>query len=426
MQYFSVAADAFGILLCLIACLILTVSRIPERKTKIYFYHIFSSLTLALTSNMVGLIFKGQVSGGIHTVLCVSNFCEYFFGYILTFVLSQYFLYIIGGTEGSLLRWRSAFVGVLAVSVLLLVVSQFNGMYYYIDADSLYHRGALFWVSQMFAFLALVLSALLIFTYRKKLSRKEFAAFFSYIAFPSLALILQIFIYGLYLMLLFSTLSAVIMLLIIISDQADKYMAREADLADMRCDIMLSQIQPHFLYNSLTAICRLCDIDPKLAKSSLQDFTKYLRGNLDSLKQKRCVTFSEELRHTKAYLSLEKMRYGDALGIVYDINTPEFFIPPLTVEPLVENAVSHGLSGLPDGGQVTISSEESGDCFIIRVTDNGVGYDTSKPPGGERSHIGIASVRSRLGMMCGGTLEISSMPGQGTTAVIKIPKGEST
>lgn len=427
LQMFSLFADMFGILLSVIACLALLVSKIPEKKTKAYFYAIFSSLTLALISNMIGLLLKGHTTAGSHTLLCISNFCEYFFGYVLTFVLSQYFLYVIGSIEKSKLRkWYFAFASLFSVSVLLLTVSQFNGMYYTIDSNGFYHRGPLFWLSQVFAVISLVLNAELIIVHRNNLSRKEYGAFISYIAFPALAIILQMFFYGLYLMLLFSTLSAVIMLLIIISDQADKYITKEAELADMRCDIMLSQIQPHFLYNSLTSICRLCDVDPKLAKESLQNFTKYLRGNLDSLKQKKSVTFSEELRHTQAYLSLEKIRYGDALEIVYDIHASEFFLPPLTVEPLVENAVSHGLSDLPDGGRITVSTTEHNDCFEIKVIDNGIGFDPSKPADTERSHIGIPSVRSRLLMMCKGTLDIISSPGAGTTAIIRIPKGDNT
>ena len=98
-------------------------------------------------------------------------------------------------------------------------------------------------------------------------------------------------------------------------------------------------------------------------------------------------------------------------------------MPPLTVQPLVENAVNHGISDLPEGGCVTVSAWEEAEHYEVRVSDNGVGFDPTAQPADGRSHIGISNVRSRLSLMCHGTLEILSAPGRGTTAVIRIPKG---
>ena len=127
----------------------------------------------------------------------------------------------------------------------------------------------------------------------------------------------------------------------------------------------------------------------------------------------------------QAYLSLEKIRYDDYLDVKYDIESTGFFIPPLTVQPLVENAVNHGISDLPNGGCVTVSTREEADCYEVRVSDNGIGFDPNIQPSDGLSHIGISNVRSRLNIMCQGTLDIVSTPGNGTTAVIKIPKGET-
>ena len=104
----------------------------------------------------------------------------------------------------------------------------------------------------------------------------------------------------------------------------------------------------------------------------------------------------------------------------------EFFLPPLTVQPLVENAVNYGISDLPEGGIVTISTEENDGFYEIRVSDNGVGFDPETVPEDGRSHLGIMNVRSRLNIMCHGTLEIQSSRGNGTVAIIRIPKGDAT
>ncbi len=137
------------------------------------------------------------------------------------------------------------------------------------------------------------------------------------------------------------------------------------------------------------------------------------------------ISFSNELKHIQAYLALEKIRYDDELEIVYHVPVTGFFVPPLTVQQLVENAVNHGVSDLPGGGRVTISTEEKSDCYEIRVSDNGVGFDPQAVAEDERSHVGISNVRSRLAVMCQGTLEIFSSPDEGTTAIIKIPKGDN-
>lgn len=197
---------------------------------------------------------------------------------------------------------------------------------------------------------------------------------------------------------------------------------QEAAMAESKVSIMLSQIQPHFLYNSLTSIYYLCAKDSEAARRAIKDFADYLRGNMDSLKQKTPVPFETELRHVEVYLSLEKMRFDEELQIKYDIQTKDFSIPSLTVQPLVENAVKYGVGKSPDGGTVNISTRENKDCYEVIVTDNGVGYDPDKTQDDGRTHIGIDNVRSRLWGMSHATLDIVSVEGEGTTATIRIPK----
>jgi len=195
----------------------------------------------------------------------------------------------------------------------------------------------------------------------------------------------------------------------------------ENELIQNQISIMLSQIQPHFLYNSLTAIRELCLIDPKKAYETVDEFSTYLRGNLDSLSIKKPIPFEKELSHVKTYLSLEKKRFGDNLNIVYDINAFYFTIPALTLQPIVENAVRHGVTKREDGGTVTISTDETETVAIITVKDDGVGFDINRHKD-KNLRVGIENVRSRLIALCGGSLQIDSKPGIGTTAVITIQK----
>lgn len=205
-------------------------------------------------------------------------------------------------------------------------------------------------------------------------------------------------------------------------EQERKMKEQEAELATSRISIMLSQIQPHFLYNSLNTIYHLCEKNPAAARKAISDFSDYLRGNLDSLKRVAPIGFEKELEHVKIYLSLEKMRFDEELEIVYDIETTTFLIPALTVQPLVENAVKHGLFKAEKGGTLTISTRETKDSYEVIVTDDGVGYDVNEVEEDGRTHVGIENVRRRLWEMSRATLEIFSEKGCGTRAVIKLPK----
>jgi sensor histidine kinase YesM len=194
----------------------------------------------------------------------------------------------------------------------------------------------------------------------------------------------------------------------------------ENELVQNQIAIMLSQIQPHFLYNALGSIKALYKIDPKTAEDTLVDFSNYLRGNMDSLMLKEPITFARELQHVKTYLAIEKKRFEDDLSVVFDINTEDFMLPALTLQPIVENAVRHGIQKKDDGGTVTIKTEKTDNAVIITVIDDGIGFDIEQVQNDERSHIGIENVRNRL-KANGGSLEIQSNPCTGTTATIMIP-----
>lgn len=194
------------------------------------------------------------------------------------------------------------------------------------------------------------------------------------------------------------------------------------ELENSRITVMLSQIQPHFLYNSLTSVMDLCDRDPKQAKAAIADFAGYLRGNLSSLKSENLISFGTELEHIEKYLRLEKLRFQDELEVVYDIQTREFMLPALSVQPLVENAVKHGVGQKIGGGTVTISTSETEEDYIICVTDDGVGFTEGEYVDDGGTHIGIENIKQRLDMIINARVEIESKKGEGTKACVLIPK----
>lgn len=195
----------------------------------------------------------------------------------------------------------------------------------------------------------------------------------------------------------------------------------EKTITENRVRVMMSEIQPHFLYNALSVIKGLTMIDTDKAGEAIDNFALYLRGNMDSISEPGLTPFSKELEHTKEYLFLEQLRFGSRLHIKYDLETEAFIIPPLTLQPLVENAVRYGVTKKEEGGTVTISVRKHDESVMVIIEDDGAGFSIDEKRQTVREHSGIYNVRERLRMQCGGDLIISSTPGKGTKAVIMIP-----
>ena len=198
----------------------------------------------------------------------------------------------------------------------------------------------------------------------------------------------------------------------------------EKELEDSRIAVMLSQIKPHFLYNVLNTIYHLYRKEPDTAQEAVSSFAEYLRCNMLSIEKNEPVPFSEEYQHIQTYLSLEQIRFRGKLDIVYDVDVTDFKVPPLTVEPLVENAVKHGVTKKRGGGVITISTRRTAEGTQITVKDTGNGFDPDHYMDDGKPHVGIRNVRDRLQRMVGGSLSITSSE-NGTVAVISIPGREA-
>ena len=194
----------------------------------------------------------------------------------------------------------------------------------------------------------------------------------------------------------------------------------EVELENSHTSLMLSQIKPHFIYNVLGTIREFCEEEPKMAAELVQKFSLYLRGNFTEMDNQTPVSVAKEIEHVKHYVDIEMIRFPD-MKIEYDIQNDEFLVPALTIQPLVENAIKHGLMGLETAGSVKVSSYETDRYYEVCVQDDGIGFDESVFDDGKK-HIGIANIRRRIEVMCGGSLVIESVKGQGTTATIRIPK----
>ena len=193
-----------------------------------------------------------------------------------------------------------------------------------------------------------------------------------------------------------------------------------AQLTQSRISTMMSQIRPHFIYNTLGSIEQLCELDPKKAGQLVHNFAKYLRGNFGELDNPRPIQMSQEMEHVYHYISIERVRFPD-MTFTFEMNSVDFCLPALTVQPIVENAIKHGLMKRDKGGRIRVVSYETDTHYCIMVEDDGMGFDTDVLLD-DRAHLGIRNIRERLKAMVDGTVEIESTLGVGTKVLITIPK----
>lgn len=190
-------------------------------------------------------------------------------------------------------------------------------------------------------------------------------------------------------------------------------------MAEQRIKIMMSQIQPHFLFNTLTTIQSLCTSDPELAADTIQKFSVYLRRNIDLLNNDTLIPFEKELEYTRVYSHIEMIRFPN-VKLSYDIQDKDFELPALVVQAMVENAISHGVR-IRKEGLVCVSARRTDGYHEISVRDNGRGFDVDKALNADSTHIGLRNTRERVERICGGTVEITSVPDEGSEIVIRIP-----
>ena len=215
-----------------------------------------------------------------------------------------------------------------------------------------------------------------------------------------------------------SYIQSVLVELLLMSDLVHGYRVQKEELARQRARAAVLQMRPHFIHNTLVSIYYLCTQDPQKAQKVILDFSRYLQSNFTAIVQDGTIPFAEELEHTKAYLAVEQARYEGRLCV--EFNTPDtlFHLPPLTLQPIVENAVMHGLDPEREALQVSVFTENTEIGVRILVEDNGLGY---VPPADDEAQFALDNIRERLKTMCGGTLEIVPREEGGTRVTVFIP-----
>lgn len=390
-----------------------------DRWSRRFFIVFFSVLLFCSVASLVDML----ITPHLHTTTAL-EVLGFFETLSLTMPMPMLTAYLIHCRGESV--WSSGlFRTVLALWLVFFAVlasTPFTNYIYDTTPDRQFQRGPWFPLLLLPLIVIMLLNLAAAVRARRTLSRRYYIGFLIAILPLTAVLAVHVFTDVTVLIDISTVLSAISMLGLILSDQTERYVEKERENAQLRTDIMLSQIQPHFLYNTLGTIGHLYRNDPE-AKAALIKFSDYLRGNMSSLSQTEPLPFTTELEHTKTYLELEQLRFQDKLTVRYDLEPTDFLLPVLTLQPLVENAVRHGVRGNDTGvGTVTVATREYPDHYEISVTDDGPGFDADAEPEGEGTHIGIRNVRDRMHRIVGGDLKIETAPGQGCRATILMPK----
>lgn len=402
---------------------------------------------------MVGI--KYEIEPQLRVGIILTNTLDYLLCYYVSLTFYNYIkrhigdIYARGGmmilkeerygkqqivTEGYVVKEK--WIRVLAVwgivITLAYVVLMNQEWFFYIDENrnAVFHIGA-YLVMYLLTMSTTVSSVVALIKHRKAIGRINFWLMLFYVVPPHLLVIFDLMKDTCITYLMMSL--YIFVLYIYVDVRNDRQLAKnevqiarqEKQLEELSTQIMLSQMQPHFLYNTLTTISSLCYIEGAAkAKRVVDKFSDYFRENLDAMGKERYISFEKELQHIETYLWLEQIRFEGALSVEYDIQVSDFRLPSLAIQPLVENAVKHGIRKKKGGGTVKISTQETESEYQITIEDDGAGYDVNAVQTDGRSHIGIENVRKRLDILCGGSCDINSVLGAGTIVRVHIPKNE--
>lgn len=422
LELWGVAFSAVGI-----ACTLLLVR--TDKSYRNLLVAMFSLELLAAAGDATTIVYAGEVSDFARAMSHLGNFATFAGTFLLQAALSMYLCLRFGEAGGPTYRaWR---VCVCLLAIVMCALAAF-GVFYGFDEDNVYYRKDGYWLSLAFVGGASLVNAALVIVNRSRIGVATLVCLLVYTVAPIIASVVQAFIFGPNLAIVVGVMALVIVFMELQAHSARMLQQRTEELAlakeqaaNDRIAVMVSQIQPHFLFNTLDTIYGLTQEDADAAADAIASFSRYLRTNLASLNQTVPVPVEREMDHVRTYLELERTSDPERVAYSFDVQATGFSVPALSVQTLAENAVRHGIGATAEGGMVKVSTRELPHEFTVTVADDGAGFEVGRASEGEGTHVGIENTRARLAAMCNGSLDVCSKPGAGTCAVIHIPKSSS-
>ena len=402
-----------GIMIVLFGMVTTAASSFSDKATRRFLLLFYTVLALYLASDILSLIAELYVGRSVLTA--AAYFFEMLFSSAILPLLALYITIRCGKTSRSAVMY---IVDIIWIGFLILLVqTQITTSIYYISVDNVFHRGPLYPVLMLPPALMMLVIFISLLLRRNQLTRKQFYGFLSYVIIPAIAMILHMKDFGYDFIALGITLAAGIMMVILLTDQADQAARQQHKIADQQASLMVLQMRPHFIYNTMMSIYYLVTEDPERAQNVILDFSTYLRKNFTAISREEPIPFEEELEHTRAYLAVEQVRFEDELYVEYDTPYTDFELPPLTLQPLVENSVKHGIDPELDPLTIYISTRKTGTGYDVIVADTGPGFGSSDSTAGNR--VALSNLRERLARY-GNSLSVSDREGGGSVVTLHI------
>ena len=413
------AAAISGLLLAILGLFLNLITPYAEGWNRKFYKVFFPILIAYIASDIVEQISFYFLGEDFWILTKTGIFLESFFSSLLVLLLTVQILHYAGEPVKKNLLFRLEAI-ILGIYLALLIVTQFTDKIYIVTEENVYSRGPLYFLLLIPPALMTIINIIYIILKRDTLSRSQIKAFLLFLLIPFGCILIQMFSYGLLMIVIGTSVASLFMFGYLMTDVAAEQIRQKEENAILKTETAVLQMRPHFIYNTMTSIYYLCEQDPLKAQKVTLDFTTYLRKNFNAIATQDMIPFDEELIHTKAYLAVEQVRFEDTL--IVNFNTPhtEFCLPPLTLQPIVENSVKYGVD--PEESvplNITITTRKTEDGSIITIEDTGPGIDDAG--NNDQPHTAIRNIRKRLELMCHGTLMIQNRHSGGTEAIIFIP-----
>lgn len=428
MQHLQVVIEFHGIIFSIVAAIYLLGKRYQRREVVKSLQMVILVCIFMMWCDIHAIIYHGVTTDIGWKMTFWTNMGVYLFQLFILVGMGRYIKFLLDlYIEDQNIAWLHIIYGIALIDMLGLAITPFTGFYYYMDDANVYHRGEYFFFSVLFACLILIIEFIVVVRARRLLKKQEIITLLTCFSFPIIGLVIQMLRYGISFMNIGMTIS--VLILIIQFAYRDRKLQREQEqkLAQSRAYLLNSQIKPHFIFNCLSVIQSLIELDPDAAREAIDIFSKYMRKNLNLKVSESAIPVEEELDFTDSYLYMEQLRFGDQLDVEYDIdNSLKFNIPFLSIQPVVENAIRHGIRKKMTPGTVTIRIYAKDRWNVIEVIDDGIGFDPKNPKKDKLDHqsngVGIKNVEERIHLLCNGDMNVESTIGVGTTVRIRIPR----
>ena len=411
----NISFDVFGMIICTIIHLTMFLDKRNEISMP-YFMCILLLEVMLLFWDIIGWLIDGKPS-----MYLLNNALNYYLYGSILLIIAAYWLYLreMYREHPREMKAMTKIVWIaLAAGMALIVCNVFTGVLFTIDPDtSVYTRSDTFYLSSAAPVIMTLVSIIAIVKFEGDPRRK--IVLLTYILIPLAAMFVQLFTYGSSLQYFAMMFSVVLMYVNIHLGRSTELINNEIKMSRQRAAVMVSQIQPHFLYNALTAIMNIKGNPPE-TREAIADFGHYLRKNLDSISQNHPIPIERELDHVETYLTLRQLKYGDRIHVRMELDDQGFFIPPYTVKIILESAIEynvvHGVRAL----DIMIRTDSTDRDHVLIISDHSPSQESLEFVTGSNDDIEI--LRARVKNMVGGDIENLIRDDGTLDCIITIPK----